>query len=134
MKSRIDRLEMIETALTNAQATIREMVASISIDQAKSNMMPPQKASVSNTISKPRTFEDLEHLRTSVGNCYASRLADRRKELETLVDIDEEASVTGCIEIPKEMNDIHILWTIYLDLLQQYCDDVEDILAYGSRL
>lgn len=134
MRSRIDRLEMVETALANAQSTIREMVASISVDQAKSSMVPSQKVSVSNTITKPRTFEALEHLRTSVGNCYASRLADRRKELEALVDIDDEVSVTGCIEIPKEMNDVHTLWTIYLDLLQQYCDDVEDILAYGSRL
>ena len=131
MRSRIDHLEMIETALTNAQATIREMAANISADQTKSSIVPSQKVSVSNTITKPRTYEALAHLRASVGNCYASRLADRRNELEALIDSNDVA-VTGCIEIPKEMNDVHTLWTIYLDLLQQYCDDVEDILAYGS--
>ena len=133
MRSRIDRFEMVEAALANAQDAIREMVAIISADQTESSIVPSQNVTVSNTITKPRTYEDLAYLRASVGNYYASRLADRRKELETLVDIDNEAAVTGCIDIPKEMNDIHILWTIYLDLLQQYCDDVEDILAYGSK-
>ena len=133
MRSRIDRLEMIETALVNAQNTIKEMVASIPIDKPAPSIVPSQKVSVSNTITKPRTYEDLAHLRSSVSNCYASRLADRRKELESLIDIEDEVSATGYLDIPKEMNDVHTLWTIYLDLLQQYCDDVEDILAFGLR-
>jgi hypothetical protein len=88
----------------------------------------PDTGKVSNTVLKPRTFEETDELRKSVYRYYHDRLNHRMNELEKLSEIDDEISITGCLNLPENMRHVSDAWTLYLDLLTQYCEDVEDLL------
>jgi hypothetical protein len=116
-------IESLAKIVANMQKSIDRVVAQLP-DLASSD-------TVSNTVSKPRTFTELRSLQYSVSNLYAGRLQSRLNELDVLRPVNEWYEKTGVLELPED-NDALQLWSDYLQLLSQYCNDVEDLLCIAT--
>ena len=123
------RLKQLESTVENLMSKF-EYHESVDPDEDEE----PIESKVSNTVLKPRTFEEVGELRKAVFRHYLDRHAHRVHELKKLSEIDDEISTTGHWNPPDDMQHASDIWTLYLDLLTQYCDDVEDLLQNQSSL
>lgn len=90
-------------------------------------------STVSDMVSKPRTFTEINSLQNSVSNLYTGRLQSRLRELNKLHDANEDFEKTGVLDLPSDMIDQLDLWEKYMELLNQYCNDVEDLLSRDTQ-
>tara|TARA_R110000851_G_C12753062_1_gene532239 strand:+ start:52 stop:450 length:399 start_codon:yes stop_codon:yes gene_type:complete len=121
IKEMKERLTFLQDNVQNAASSFHEMPNTRSNEE------------VSNMVSKPRSFEEIELLRQSVGNYYTGRLTERRNEFARLQIINKNYTQTGNLSLPCDIADFDDLWESYLSLLDQYCDDVMDILAFSGE-
>lgn len=128
-----EQIEKLEKFLHDAQGIIKTLTVQSSDTDDVFSSSPVTQTQVSNTVSKPRSFEEIEMLRNSVGNFYAGRLHKRQKELDQLRGINGYFEDTGVLDLPSDMRHVEDIWTLFMDLLEQYCLDMEDILVFGSR-
>lgn len=77
---------------------------------------------VSDVVSKPRSLEEIRQLESSVKSHYANKV----KNFKAIFDREqaglEEACSAGSVDFETKM--------LYLDILNQYINDVQDLLDF----
>jgi hypothetical protein len=87
-----------------------------------------ENSNVSDTVLKPKTFEEVDELSKSVTRYYHRRISSRVEELQEYQLAWENFDKTGTQN--SEILSRHLQrnsWILYFDLLKQYCDDVTDL-------
>jgi len=131
-QNQLNQIEDLEKAVMSIQRTITQLATRINTEPVVENSQVDVPV-VSNTVSKPRTFEEIVYLQQAVGNYYDQRCGERMRELKQLAAIDDAYNETGILEPPDDMQTGIEMWDLYIDLLKQYCDDMSDLLVYSKQ-